>query len=178
MKLRSAGDDHMSRQIGQVCGIVFRLDDGWFFVDIMRVREIIRPPELGMLVSMPTFVAGMMTLRGVVVPVLNLRERFDLPGHAAEPQSRILVLSTPGQLIGILVDEATGVLTLSVDAIQPPPSLMTSRVAPFFIGIASVRERIISLVNIDRLLSPEEQRTLVTLAQPGPACSGEGVPCS
>jgi chemotaxis signal transduction protein len=73
-------DDSMSREIGQVRGIVFRLDDGVFFVDIMRVREIIRPPELGWLVSMPTFVAGVMTLRGAVVPVLNLRERFELPG--------------------------------------------------------------------------------------------------
>ena len=167
----------MSREIVQVRGIVFRLHDGWLFVDIMRVREIIRPPELGTLVSMPTFVAGVMTLRGAVVPVLNLRERFDLPVRPAEPRSRILVLSVPGQSIGILVDEVAGVLTLSVDTIQPPPSLMTARVAPFFIGVASVRERLISLVNIDRLLTPEEQQTLEALAQPGPACSGEGIPC-
>ena len=73
----------MTREIGQVRGIVFRLDDGWFFVDIMRVQEIIRPRELGTLVSMPTFVAGVLTLRGTVVPVLNLRERFDLPVRAA-----------------------------------------------------------------------------------------------
>ena len=168
----------MTSDISQVRGIVFRLDDGWFVVDIMRVREILRPPQLGTLVSMPAFVAGVMTLRGEVIPVLNLRERFDLKGHTAGPPSRVLILSLPGQLLGILVDEVTGVITITVDDIQPPPSLMSVRVAPFFIGVASVRERLISLVNIDRLLSPEEQRTLDTLAYPKPACSGEGVPCS
>lgn len=167
----------MNREIGQVRGIVFRLDEGWFFIDIMRVREIIRPPELGALVSMPTYVAGVMTLRGAVVTVLNLRERFELPGRTSGPRSRILVLSLPGQIIGILVDEVTGVLTFPVDAIQPPPSLMSDRIAPLFIGVASVRERLISLVNIDRLLFPEEQHTLETPALPSLTCSGEGVPC-
>ena len=167
----------MNREAGQVRGIVFRLDDGWFFVDIMRIREIIRPPELGSLVSMPAFVAGVMTLRGVLVPVLSLRERFGLPGTTAGPRPRILVLSLPGQTIGILVDEVTGVLTLAADAIKPPRSLMSARVAPFFIGVASVQGRLISLVNIDRLLSPEEQLTLDALALPGPTSSERGAPC-
>ena len=168
----------MSRESGQVRGILFRLDDGWFFVDIMRVREIIRPPELGTLVSMPTFVAGVMTLRGVLVPVLNLRERFGLPGITEGPLTRILVLSLPGQVIGILVDEVTGVITLAADTIQPPPALMSARVASFFIGVAGVLDRLISLVNIDRLLSPEEQRTIDVMALPGPTSSERGAPCS
>jgi purine-binding chemotaxis protein CheW len=171
-------DDRTSQKISQVRGIVFRLDDGFFFVDIMRVREIIRRPELGMLVSMPTFVAGVMTLRGAVVPVLNLSERFELPERTVGPRSRILILSLPGHLAGILFDEVTEVLTLAVDAIQPPPSLMSARIAPLFIGVASIRERLISLVNIDRLLSPEERRTLDALANPDPKCPGEGVPCT
>jgi purine-binding chemotaxis protein CheW len=168
----------MSREIGQVRGIVFRLDDGVFFVDIMRVREIIRPPELGWLVSMPTFVAGVMTLRGAVVPVLNLRERFELQGQTVGPRSRVMILSLPGHLFGILVDEVTEVLTLAIDAIQPPPALMSARIAPFFIGVASVRERLISLINIDRLFSPEERRTLDALANQDPTCPKEGVPCT
>ena len=164
----------MTREIGQVRGILFRLDDGWFFVDIMRVQEIIRPRELGTLVSMPTFVAGVLTLRGTVVPVLNLRERFDLPVRAAAgPRSRILLLSLPGQRIGVLVDEVTGVLTLNVDAIRPLPPLMSARVAPFFIGVADVQERLISLVNIDRLLSAQEQCTLGSLAPQKPVRPGE-----
>ena len=144
----------MSREIAQVHGIVFRLGGGWFFVDIMRVREIIRPPELDALVSMPPCVAGVITLRGAVVPVLELRVRFELPGRTTGPRSRIMILSMPGQWLGILVDEVTGVLTLDVDAIQPLSSLMSGRVAPFFIGVAGVRERLISLVNIFRLLAP------------------------
>jgi purine-binding chemotaxis protein CheW len=168
----------MSGVICQVRGIVFRLDDGLFFVDIMRVREIIRLPKLGKLVSMPTFVAGVMTLHGAVVPVLNLRERFELPMQTVGPRSRILILSLPGHQLGILVDEVTEVLTLAVDDIQPPPSLMSARIAPLFIGVASDRERLISLVNIDRLLSPEERRTLDALANPDPTCPGEGVPCT
>ena len=163
----------MTREIGQVRGIVFRLDEGWFFVDIMRVREIIRPRELGTLVSMPSFVAGMLTLRGTVVPVLNLRERFDLPMRAADQRARILLLSLPGQRIGVLVDEVTGVLTLNVDAIRPPPPLMSARVAPFFIGVAGIQERLISLVNIDRLLSAQEQCTLGSLAPQKPVRPGE-----
>ena len=163
----------MTRESGQVRGIVFRLDDGWFFVDIMRVKEIIRPRELGTLVSMPSYVAGVLTLRGAVVPVLNLRERLGLPVCAADPRTRILLLSLPGQRIGILVDEVTGVLTLDVDAIRPP-SLMDRVVAPFFIGVAGVQGRLISLVNIDRLLSAQEQCTLGSLAPQKLVRPGEG----
>lgn len=165
----------MNGGISEVRGIVFRLHDGWYFVDIMRVLEIIRPPELSSIVSMPPFVAGILTLRGNVIPVLDLNERFNLPRHPGEPRSRILIISQPGQNFGILVDEVTGVLTLPSDAIQSPPPVLSSRVAPFFIGVASARERFVSLVNVDRLLSPEEQRILDGLA-PGP--SAEGTPCS
>jgi purine-binding chemotaxis protein CheW len=168
----------MKRECRQVRGILFRLEGGWYFIDIMRVHEIIRPPELCALVSMPPFVAGVITRRGAVIPIINLRERFELPGQSPESRGRILVLALPGQRVGILADEVTGVLTLSVDSIQPPPSLMNARVAPFFIGLASDRERLISLVNIDMLLSAEERGVLDSLAVNIREDPEEGKPCS
>ena len=65
-------------------------------------------------------------------------------------------LPISGKLLGVLVDEVSELLTLDLDTIRPPPSQLSSRIAPFFIGVADLRERTVTLLNIDRLLSAEE----------------------
>lgn len=162
---RTAGNDvitalPLTEEVRQVRGILFRSHQVWFFVDIMRVREIITATELGTLAGMPPTVSGVVRYRGSVVPVLDLRERFGLPAGGGVCRSLVLVLVLPDRLLGLLVDEVTEVLTLSVDTIQPPPSLISSRFAPFFIGVAGAGDRFVLLVNIDRLLTDEEQSAI------------------
>ncbi len=147
----------------QLSGVLFRLHDDWFFVDALRVREIIRPPGLSVIAGMPGFVAGVMTYRGATVPVLNVWKLFEPGSGEVETGSRILLLNMPGWLLGIFADEVAGLLALSVDVIQPPPLL--SPIASYSIGVAVNRGRSVTLVNIDRLLSSEEERCIVKLVQ-------------
>ncbi len=153
--VNDSGDDLLSSTYG-LRGVRFRLCDDWFFVDLLRVREIVRPTELRSIDGIPPFFAGAMTYRGEELLVLDLRERLNLPGGRREPDARIMLLTMPGKLLGVLVDEVSELLTLDLDTIRPPPSQLSSRIAPFFIGVADLRERTVTLLNIDRLLSAEE----------------------
>jgi chemotaxis signal transduction protein len=146
--------------------VLFRLSDGWYGVDIMRVREVIRLSEYSRLISMPSFVAGFMARRGEWIPLIDLRERFGLPPVISGQQDRVLVVTLPGTMVGILADEATGVAPLPVSGMQPTPSLMRCEASAFFIGVSRVGERMVSLLNIDLLLSGEERLTLADLHLP------------
>ncbi len=160
MNERSHDADVPVTALQTLCGALFRLHDYWFIVDALRVKEIIRTSTVRWSAGFPPFVAGIMTCRGVDLPVLNLRVRLGLPEGGA---SRILLLTMPGATLGILVDEVAELLSLPVADIRPPPSFLPPGIAPFLIGVASVRGESIMLLDIDRLISPEDELPLVAL---------------
>lgn len=149
----------------QVRGIIFRLHHDWFFVDIMRVREITRYQQPAVPAGMPRVVAGVMAYRAGTVPVIALRQRFGLPEGDDPARSRIVMLAMPGRTIGMLVDEVGDQMVLSAEAISPTSPLVPPGIAEYLIGTAQAGELQLLLVDIDRLLSPEEQRTLDAAVQ-------------
>ena len=139
----------MERQI-----ITFKLGNSEYAVDILSVQEINRISDITKVPKSPEFIEGVINLRGKVIPVVNLRKRFGLDYKELDSSSRIVVLLINGIMIGAIVDSVSEVMRIPSDAIEPPPpaAKMSSE---FISGIGKLKDRLIMLLDIDRLLSKD-----------------------
>jgi purine-binding chemotaxis protein CheW len=130
----------------------FRVGGEEYVVDIMRVREIIRQQVLTPVRKGPRFVEGVLNLRGSVIPVVDLRRRFDLPPNDA-PGRKIVILAVQARVIGLMVDSVTEVVRVPKSAIRPAPGLLDPKAAPFFLGVCHHRGRTLVLLNIKNVVA-------------------------
>ncbi len=134
--------------------IVFRLSDEFYGVDIRQVKEIIRPVHITRVPKTASYVEGVFNLRGRVVPVLNLRRRFNIEESEGWAQ-RFLVAEHKGALVGLMVDAVEGVLEFTGEMVLPPPVLTETFNREFLDGIVKRGEEIVILLDIERLLERE-----------------------
>ena len=134
----------------------FRLGEDLYAADIMRIKEIIRPQKLTSLPKSPAFVEGVLNLRGTVIPVIDLRKRFDFPLASHGKNTRLLIVAVGRQLLGLEVDEVTEVITLHVKDIKPPPQVVNGVSAEYLVGVCLVKDSLIMLLNLDKILTDRE----------------------
>jgi purine-binding chemotaxis protein CheW len=132
--------------------VVFELAEEQFGLDIATVREIIQMQPVTKIPGAEYFMEGMINLRGVVIPVVDLRKRFGLDSMEYNNDTRIMVISSGGQDIGIIVDSVEEVLRVPSDSIVPPSSVVTSAGSDYLSGIAKLSERLVILLDPERLL--------------------------
>ena len=132
--------------------IAFRIDAQEFCVDIQSVREIRGWTPATPLPHSPGFVRGVINLRGAVLPVVDLAARLGL--RSAEPSARsVIIVSRIGeQLVGLLVDAVSDILTVTEDTMQPTPDVAYDAERAFVKGLLPIDGRLISLVSLDRML--------------------------
>ncbi len=140
--------------------VVFDLNEEAYGVDIESVREIIRLQEITRVPRTPDFVEGVINLRGKVIPVVELRKRFGLPVQDRNSDNRIVNVDIGGQEIGMVVDAVTEVLRISSDSVEPPSSVITTADSGYLKGIAKLDDRLIIMLDLDQVLSTEEQSAL------------------
>jgi purine-binding chemotaxis protein CheW len=146
--------------------VVFTLAEEHYGVDIGTVREIIRMQSITKVPKTPKFVEGVINLRGKVIPVIDLRIRFDLPSGEEDKDSRIVVLDIDGQDIGAIVDAVTEVLRIPADCVEPPSSVITSVESEYLLGIAKLSSRLIILLDVEEVLSSKEKAQLSKMSVP------------
>jgi purine-binding chemotaxis protein CheW len=122
----------------------------------MRIKEIIRPQKLSSLPKAPPFVEGVINLRGSVIPVVDLRRRFDLPDRPVDHNTRLLIVSVARQALGLVVDDVTEVIPVAVKDIKPPPQVVRGVDAEYLVGVCLAKEAMVMLLNIDRILNERE----------------------
>ena len=143
--------------------VVFRLaneDDG---VDIGAVRTIIRMQEITEIPRSPEFVEGVINLRGSIIPVIDLRKRFGLPAEDSTKASRIVVVESAGQMIGMVVDAVAETLRLPADAIEPPSPIIASVDAEYLRGVGKQDNRLVILLDLSKVLTSKETDTLTKI---------------
>ncbi len=141
--------------------VIFALEDCSYGLDIQYVREINRMVEITPIPNAPDFVEGIINLRGVIVPVVDLSKRFELTGQAKSKETRIVVIESREHMLGLVVDEVSEVLRLSTDQIDPANNMMTSGIALDFIeGIGKLDDRLILILSPDKLFSSDERTQL------------------
>ena len=119
--------------LAQLC--TFRVGGEDYALDIMRVREIITPLPVTPVPRAPSFVEGVVRLRGDVIPVLDVRKRLGLPAAPPTRKTRVLIVSVAGRRLGLVVDEVAEVLRLPRTAIRPAPALVGGGGRHFFLGV-------------------------------------------
>lgn len=135
--------------------LTFQVGSSEYGVDIMTVREIKGWSETTRLPNMPDFMRGVINLRGVVVPIFDLRCRFNMGVTEANPKNVVIILAVGDRTIGILVDAVSDILTINSDEIKPPPTTETQVDAAFVSGLISVEERMVVLLLVDKLFDKE-----------------------
>jgi purine-binding chemotaxis protein CheW len=140
--------------------VVFELGAEQYGVNIDTVESIIKMQDITGMPHAPSFVQGVTNLRGKVLPVIDLRLRFGMSLKAADKSSRIIVIGVNDTEIGMIVDGVSAVLTISDQVIEPPPPITTTVDSNFITGIAKLDDRMVIMLDLDRILSLEEQADL------------------
>ncbi len=136
--------------------IAFRIGEQEFCVDIMSVREIRGWVPVTPLPRSPCFVRGVINLRGAVLPILDLSARLGFPLTETSARHVIIVAQVGHQVIGVLVDAVSDIITVSEDTMQPPPEMASGRVRNFVQGILAIESRMVSLISLDRVMPKAE----------------------
>lgn len=140
--------------------VVFQLDAELYGVQISRVHEIIRLQSITRVPRAPAFVEGVINLRGKVIPVVDLRRRFGLPAAEHTRASRIVVVEIGDQVVGIIVDGVSKVLRVNPSIVEPPSPVVAGIDSEYLHGIAKLPERLVILLDLDRVLARDERRAL------------------
>src|SRR5918912_3831209 len=140
--------------------VVFQLGAELYGVEISRVHEIIRMQSVTKVPRAPAFVEGVINLRGKVIPVVDLRRRFGLPTVDHTRASRIVVLEIGDQVVGIIVDGVSEVLRVNTLTVEPPSPVVAGIDSEYLHGIAKLSDRLVILLDLDRILGRDERRAL------------------
>ncbi len=136
----------------QTCQLLtFTLNEQDFGVDILRVQEIRNFTRFTPIPNMPPCIKGVMNLRGTIVPVVDLRSKFDMPAMEYSQFTVIIVVNVGTKIMGLIVDAVSDVLDVQADAIEPTPALNGIDTS-FITGLAKSGERLVTVLNIEELL--------------------------
>jgi len=142
--------------VGEVKVIVFRLKDEEYGVEVQQVKAIEKLEHITRVPRTPKFVKGVINLRGVVTPIIDLRKRFDLEESEYSDSTRTIIVAVGDLEVGLIVDAANDVIDIPVDAIEPPPEVVGGVEAAYLRGVAKLDKRLLILLNLDKVLSTEE----------------------
>ena len=137
----------------------FRLGEEEYAIDVLKIQEIIRLMEITSVPRMESYILGVINLRGKVIPVVDLRVRFDLERSDFDKRTRIVVVKFEKEDIGFVVDEVTEVIRISKSIVEPTPPLVGAVGQEYILGICKYQKRLIILLDIDRVIYNDENLT-------------------
>jgi len=144
--------------------VSFNLGAEEYAVEVLKVREIIRMTAITHIPNTPPSVEGIINLRGKVIPIISLRNRFSMSGAENDQHTRIMVMDIAGKLMGFIVDGVSEVIRISSVEIQAPPSMVADGVDQDFIcGVIKHGDQLLLMLQLDRMFSSEEQDAFADL---------------
>ncbi len=169
MNKHTSPTDQSRPVAGQPAGasefLTFRLGAEEYGIDILRVQEIRSYEEPTRIANAPHFIKGVVNLRGVIVPVVDLRIKLGCEKVEYNGFTVVIVLNVRGRVVGAVVDSVSDVLELASELIKPAPEMNTSMDTSFITGIASVGERMLILMDIEALMSSPDMGLMDSSSQ-------------
>ena len=158
-----AFDNHTAHTPAPAEYLAFQLGQEEYGIDIQKVQEIRGYETVTRIANAPAFIKGVVNLRGIIVPIVDMRIKFSLGQPTYDNLTVVIVLNILGRTIGMVVDRVSDVITLAPEQIKPAPD-MGALNADYLLGLGTVDERMLILVDIDRLMSSEDMGLIVQAA--------------
>ncbi|MBI9111419.1 chemotaxis protein CheW [Maridesulfovibrio ferrireducens] len=154
-------EEDKKRQDAELIQLVtFSIAEEEFGVDILKVQEIIRTMEITKVPRAPVFVEGVINLRGKVIPIIDLRSKFGLEIREHDQNTRIIVIEISDMIVGFVVDSVSEVLRIPANTVEPPPPVVSGLESEYISGVGKLEDRLLILLDLNRLLSGDEQELL------------------
>ena len=136
--------------------LTFTLGNEEYAIEILKVQEIRGYDAVTHIVNAPSFIKGVVNLRGIIVPIVDMRIKFNLPNVDYNEFTVVIILNISGRVMGIVVDSVSDVITLSDEQIKPAPDFSAHMDTGYLIGLGTVNERMLILMDIEKLMSSRE----------------------
>lgn len=136
--------------------VTFRLENETYGINVMQVQEVLRYTEIAPVPGAPSYVLGIINLRGNVVTVIDTRLRFGLPTAEITDQTRIVIIEAENQVVGILVDAVAEVVYLRQSEIETTPNVGNEESAKFIQGVCHKNDELLILVDLEKMMTDEE----------------------
>lgn len=143
--------------------IVFRLENEEYALSVQNVGSIERILPITRVPSTPPFVKGVINLRGVVTPVIDLKRRFHEEDTEFTNQTRIIIINYEDITVGIIVDSANDVVDIDESQIEPPPEVVGMVEVDYITGVVKLNNRLLILLDLEKILSKEELSEIKTM---------------
>ena len=140
--------------------VTFRLGDDLFAADIYSVERVLRYQQTTPVPNVPEWIEGVIDYQNRVVPVINLRRRFEMPAAPIGGDTRILIFNVAGEWIGGIVDAVLDVASLDAGKLAPPPPIFRGLAGEYLLGIVRREQRLVVFLDVGRLLSTSERLVL------------------
>jgi purine-binding chemotaxis protein CheW len=134
--------------------IVFQLMDMEYAINVDVVQSIEKVQSITRVPKTPSYIKGVINLRGIVTPIVDLRERFELASNEMDDSTRIIIVTLEKYDVGLIVDAANDVLDIPVESIGPQPEVVGSLESDFISGVAKVGKHLLVMLNLDKVLEP------------------------
>lgn len=140
--------------------VSFKIGEEEFGVDILKVQEINRMLEITKVPNAPSFVEGVVNLRGRIITVVDLRSRLDMPRVEYNAKTRIIVVELGSRTVGFIVDEVSEVLRIPTDITEPPPPMVANVDTDYITAVGKLEDRLLILLDLDKIFSFDETKLL------------------
>jgi purine-binding chemotaxis protein CheW len=141
--------------------LAFKLADEEYAVDILKIKEIIRPVEITRVPKRPPFIKGIISLRGTIIPIFDLRTRLGLAESSPSSHTRNLVVEVENGMIGLIADSVTEVVKVNTRDIEPPPVIGGAASSGHLKGVTRVNGHLVILLDIEKAIGAEDFKTAV-----------------
>jgi purine-binding chemotaxis protein CheW len=144
--------------------LAFTIANEEYGLDILKVQEIRGYDAVTQIANAPDFIKGVINLRGTIVPIIDMRIKFNLGTPTYDEFTVVIILNIAGRIVGIVVDSVSDVITLNPDQIKPAPDLGSTFDTGYLIGLGTIDRRMLILLDINRLSASAEMGLIERLA--------------
>jgi purine-binding chemotaxis protein CheW len=144
--------------------LAFTLGGEEYGLNILKVQEIRGYDAVTRIANAPEFIKGVVNLRGIIVPIIDMRILFNLGAPTYDQFTVVIILNIADRVMGMVVDSVSDVITLSGEQIKPAPAMSTTMNTDYLTGLGTIEERMLILVDIDKLMSAAEMDVIEKMA--------------
>ncbi|MGI6049591.1 MAG: chemotaxis protein CheW [Acetivibrionales bacterium] len=145
--------------------IQFYVGDEVYVIGLTEIYQILKPQEIFKVPNTPPFIEGFLNLRGKVLTVFNLRERFNMPIREIDSDTRILIINYKDMLLGFIVDSVTEIIRVPEEEIVDVPDMLDNVNRRYLANVAKVDEKLILILDLDKILTPDEESQVVDMVK-------------